>query len=53
MRFVASPLMVAVALGLLGPNVLDVEEDTQEDCAAPPDSLDGDADLTDTAASEE
>ncbi len=28
MRFAASPLMVAVALGLLGPSVLEVEEES-------------------------
>ena len=53
MRFVASPLMVAVALGLLSPNVLEAEEDGQEDCAAPSDSAEHDAALTDTAASED
>lgn len=31
MRFNASPLMVAVALGLLGPSVLEVEEEGLED----------------------
>jgi len=34
MRFAASPLMVAVALGLLGPSVLDAEDDGVEDHAA-------------------
>lgn len=35
MRFAASPLMVAVALGLLAPSVLDVEEDGLEERASP------------------
>lgn len=30
MRFAASPLMVAVALGLLGPSVLEAEEEPTE-----------------------
>ena len=35
MRFAASPLMVAVALGLLAPSVLEVEEEAREDHASP------------------
>lgn len=34
MRFAASPLMVAVALGLLGPSVLEAEEEGLEDRAS-------------------
>ena len=43
MRFAASPLMVAVALGLLGPSVLDVEEDGQEAHAPDADGSDDSA----------
>lgn len=35
MRFAASPLMVAVALGLLGPSVLEAEEEGLEEHAFP------------------
>ncbi|MES2641501.1 MAG: hypothetical protein V4850_18560 [Myxococcota bacterium] len=34
MRFAASPLLVAVALGLLGPAALDAEEDDLEGIAS-------------------
>jgi hypothetical protein len=34
MRFAASPLLVAVALGLLGPAALDAEEDELEGFAS-------------------
>lgn len=37
MRFAASPLMVAVALGLLGPSVLEAEEEGLEEHGAPAD----------------
>lgn len=51
MRFNASPLMVAVALGLLGPSVLEVEEEGLEERGLPEDDaaadLDVDLDLAD------
>lgn len=37
MRFAASPLMVAVALGLLGPSVLEAEDEGLEEHAPPVD----------------
>jgi hypothetical protein len=36
MRFAASPLLVAVALGLLGPAALDPEDEDCEQLNAPP-----------------
>jgi hypothetical protein len=41
-RLAASPLIVAVALGLLGPGVLDEEEFTPSDVRSPSDSELGD-----------
>jgi hypothetical protein len=38
MRFAASPLMVAVALGLLGPSVLEAEDEISEDHAGEADA---------------
>lgn len=39
MRFAASPLMVAVALGLLGPSVLEVEEEDGIEEVSPDEAL--------------
>ena len=38
MRFVASPLLVAVALGFLAPSVLDTEDEDQEEVLPQPDA---------------
>lgn len=38
MRFVASPLLVAVALGFLAPAVLDTEDEDQEEIQPPVDA---------------
>lgn len=41
MRFAASPLMVAVALGLLSPMVLDMEDEGRGDHASSSPELEG------------
>ncbi|MFN7145825.1 MAG: hypothetical protein ACK4YP_18765 [Myxococcota bacterium] len=50
MRFNASPLMVAVALGLLGPSVLEVEEEGLEERGLPEDDAASELDAAVEAA---